>query len=51
MDTYNKVPLSFEVSLYGAMEKYDDSKSKCRVRIFYKGLNRNRTYISEDFAN
>lgn len=51
MDTYNNVPLSFDVSLYGTLEQYDDSKSKCRVRIFYKGLNRNRTYISEDFAN
>lgn len=51
MDNYNKVPLQFDVTLYGALEQYDDSKSKCRVRIFYKGLNRNRTYISEDFAN
>lgn len=25
--------------------------SKGRVRIFYRGLNRNRTFISEDFAN
>lgn len=45
------IPLKFDVKLYGNLEKYDDSKSKCRVRIFYKGLNRNRTYISEDFAN
>lgn len=51
MNNYTKVPLEFEVSLYGALEQFDDSKSKCRVRIFYKGLNRNRTYISEDFAN
>lgn len=51
MDNYTKVPLSFEVSLYGALEAFDDSKSKCRVRIFYKGLNRNRTYISDEFAN
>ena len=51
MDNINKVPLSFDVKLYGKLEQFDDSKSKCRVRIFYKGLNRNRTYISEDFAN
>jgi hypothetical protein len=51
MDNFTKVPLSFDVNLYGALEQFDDSKSKCRVRIFYKGLNRNRTYISEEFAN
>lgn len=51
MDNYTNVPLSFNVSLYGTLEEFDDSKSKCRVRIFYKGLNRNRTYISEEFAN
>ena len=43
--------LSFNVALYGNLEEIDDSKSKCRVRIFYRGLNRNRTYISEEFAN
>ena len=52
--TVSTVPapkLSFNVSLYGNLEEIDDSKSKCRVRIFYRGLNRNRTYISEEFAN
>ena len=49
---YDKsVPREFEVTLYGQVERYSDSMSKCRVRIFYKGLNRNRTFISEDFAN
>ena len=51
MDNTPKVPLTFDVNLYGNLEQYDESKSKCRVRIFYKGLNRNRTYISDDFAN
>lgn len=51
MQEFNNVPLEFDVSLYGTLEQFDDSKSKCRVRIFYKGLNRNRTYISEEFAN
>ena len=46
-----EVNLKFDVSLYGNVEQFDDSKSKCRARIFYRGLNRNRTYISEDFAN
>lgn len=46
-----EAPREFEVTLYGNIEAYSDALSKCRVRIFYKGLNRNRTYISEDFAN
>lgn len=40
-----------DVTLYGNVEPLSDTLSKCRVRIFYRGLNRNRTYISEDFAN
>jgi hypothetical protein len=47
---YN-IPLSFDVTVYGDLQPFDDSKSKARVRIFYRGLNRNRTYISEDFSN
>lgn len=50
-ESFKNVPLSFNVTLYGTLEPFDDSKSKCRVRIFYKGMNRNRTYITEDFAN
>ena len=42
--------LRFNVSLYGNTEQITPTISKCRVRIFYKGLNRNRTFISEDFA-
>lgn len=42
--------LNFDVTTYGNVEKITDTLSKCRVRIFYKGLNRNRTYITEDFA-
>lgn len=45
------VPRNFNVSLYGDLEPYAEGISKCRVRIFYKGLNRNRTFITEDFAN
>lgn len=40
-----------DVTLYGNAEEITPTLSKCRVRIFYKGLNRNRTYISDDFAN
>ena len=50
IDQFN-IPVNFNVSLYGAITKVTDTISKCRVRIFYKGLNRNRTYISDEFAN
>lgn len=43
--------LKLDVSLYGNAEPITDTLSKCRVRIFYKGLNRNRTFISDEFAN
>lgn len=48
---FEQPSLNLDVSLYGNTEKVGDTLSKCRVRIFYKGLNRNRTYISDDFAN
>lgn len=38
-------------TLYTELEPINETMSKGRVRIFYTGLNRNRTYISEDFAN
>lgn len=50
IDISDNLPLTLDVSIYGANEKISDTLSKCRVRIFYKGLNRNRTYISEEFA-
>ena len=46
-----KIPNRLDISLYGDMTKVNDITSKCRVRIFYKGLNRNRTFISEEFAD
>lgn len=54
--TFNKnydktVPRNLDVTFYGELEPYNEALSKCRVRIFYRGLNRNRTYITEDFAN
>ncbi|MBR5945258.1 MAG: hypothetical protein IKZ94_09965, partial [Lachnospiraceae bacterium] len=42
--------LRFNVTLYGDVETLSPTLSKCRLRIFYRGLNRNRTFISEDFA-
>lgn len=43
--------LKLDVSIYGQITKLTETLSTCRVRIFYKGMNRNRTYISDDFAN
>ena len=50
-ENFNKVPNTLDVTIYGAMEPVTPTLSKSRVRIFYKGMNRNRTFISEDFAN
>lgn len=43
--------LKLDVLLCGQLEKVNDVISKCRVSIFYKGMNRNHTFISDDFAN
>ena len=40
----------FPVTLYGNLEKYNETISKGRCRIFYKGGNRNGTYITDEFA-
>ena len=45
-----KIPTKIDVTLYGNIEQLSPTLSKGRVRTFYKGLNRNRTYISEEFA-
>ena len=41
---------NMEVTIYQEPEKISDVLSKARLRIFYKGMNRNHTFISEDFA-
>lgn len=46
----DKINLSIPVTVFGKLTPYNDVISKARVRIFYKGLNRNNTYISEEFA-
>lgn len=46
MDELLRIP----VEPYGDIEKISDTLSKCKVRIFYKGMNRNRTFISDEFA-
>ena len=40
----------FPVMLYGNLEKYNETISKGRCRIFYKGANRNGTFITDEFA-
>ena len=46
----NKNQMEFPISIYGSMEKFNDTLSKARCRIFYKGKNRNGTYITDQFA-
>lgn len=41
---------SFPITCYGLEEKISPTLTKKRVRIFYKGENRNGGYISDDFA-
>ena len=40
----------FPVTVYGNLEKYSETISKGRCRIFYKYGNRNGTYITDEFA-
>lgn len=40
----------FPITIYSNLEKYDETTSKARARIFYKYENRNGTYISDEFA-
>ena len=41
----------FPVVLFGKLEPYNTTISKVRVRTFYRGENRNGSYITDDFAN
>lgn len=45
----NKIT-NFPVTVYGKMEKFSDTISRGRCRVFYKGRNRNGTYITDEFA-
>lgn len=45
-DRYN-----FSVTVYGNFTKYSETTSLARCRIFYKGKNRNGTFISDEFAD
>lgn len=41
---------TFSLSLYGDVTAYNKTLSLARCRIFYKGGNRNGTYITDEFA-
>ena len=45
------IGLEFPVTVYGNLEKYNETISKGRCRIFYKGGNRNGTFITDEFAD
>lgn len=46
----DKIITNFPITVYGKMEKYSDTISRGRCRVFYKGRNRNGTYITDEFA-
>lgn len=41
---------NFPITVYGKMEKFSDTISRGRCKVFYKGRNRNGTYITDEFA-
>ncbi len=41
---------NFPITVYGNMEKFSDTISRGRCRVFYKGRNRNGTFITDEFA-
>lgn len=47
----NQSQMEFPISIYGNVEQINDTLSKARCRIFYKGGNRNGTFITDAFAN
>lgn len=51
MENENLINFELPVTVYGNLEKYSDVISKGRCRIFYKGANRNGTFITDEFAD
>lgn len=47
----SKSEFEFPISIYGQITPYNEVLSKARCRIFYKGTNRNGTFITDEFAN
>lgn len=50
MGDKNETLRNFSVTIYGDLEKYNDVLSIGRCRIFYKGENRNASFITDEFA-
>ena len=50
-DKLENIITDIPVTVYGNLEKYNEVISKGRCRIFYKGANRNGTYITDEFAD
>ena len=46
----NTINMNFPITVYGNLEKFTDTMSIGRCRIFYKYGNRNSTYITDEFA-
>ena len=46
----DKIIKEFPITVYGNLEKFNQTISKARCRIFYKYGNRNGTYITDEFA-
>ena len=51
MEMEKQINYSIPVTIYGNLERYNDTISKARCRIFYKYANRNGTYITDEFAD
>lgn len=45
-----KLIRDFPVIVYGNLVKYSETISKARLRVFYRGRNRNGTFITDEFA-
>ena len=41
---------NFPITVYGKKEKFSDTMTRGRCRVFYKGHNRNGTYITNEKA-
>lgn len=46
----DKIPLTFQAKIIQHSPMENSGFTLCRARVFYTGLNRNGSYISEDFA-
>lgn len=46
----NKSIQEFPIDIFGQLEPYSETLSKGRAKVFYRGLNRNASYITDEFA-